>query len=48
MKKDNPIIFRKSKGQIVVEGSVTLLSKNGEKIKHGKRFTLSGCSKSGN
>jgi hypothetical protein len=26
MKKDNPIIFRKSKGQIVVEGSVTLLS----------------------
>ena len=48
MKKDNPIIFRKSKGQIVVEGSVTLLSEDGERIKHGKRCTLCGCTKSGN
>ena len=48
MKKDTPIIFRKSKGQIVVEGRVNLLSEDGERIKHGNRFTLCGCTKSGN
>jgi len=47
--KDNPTkIFRKSKGQIVVEGSVSLTDEDGNKIKHGKRFTLCGCNKSEN
>ena len=48
MKDKNPIIYRKSKGQIVVEGSVNLLNEDGAKIKHGKRFTLCGCTKSSN
>ena len=47
--KDNPTkIFRKFKGQIVVEGSVSLTDEDGNKIKHGKRFTLCGCNKSEN
>lgn len=47
--KDNSVkIFRKSKGQIVVEGSVSLKDEDGNKIKHGKRFTLCGCNKSEN
>ena len=48
MKNDSVNIFRKSKGQIVVEGLVSLTDENGNKIKHGKRFTLCGCNKSEN
>ena len=31
MKENKPLIYRKSKGQIVVEGSVMLTNENGEK-----------------
>ncbi len=48
MKNDSVNIFRKSKGQIVVEGLVSLTDEDGNKIKHGKRFTLCGCNKSKN
>ena len=48
MKENKPLIYRKSKGQIVVEGNIILTNENGEKIQHGKRFTLSGCTKSKN
>lgn len=48
MKDNSTKIFRKSKGQIVVEGSVSLTDEDGNKIKHGKRFTLCGCNKSEN
>ena len=48
MKENIPRIFRKSKGQIVVEGDINLTSEDGVKIKHGKRFTLCGCTKSKN
>jgi len=41
-------IFRKSKGQIIVEGQVSLTDENGNKIKHGKKITLCGCNKSKN
>ncbi|MEC7068906.1 MAG: CDGSH iron-sulfur domain-containing protein [Bacteroidota bacterium] len=43
-----PKIFRKSKGQIVVEGKVKLTDLKGNPIKHGNRFTLCGCTKSKN
>ena len=42
MKGNTTNIFRKSKGQIVVEGQVSLNDENGNKIKHGKKFTLLG------
>jgi len=42
MKDNSAKIFRKSKGQIVVEGSVSLTDEYGNKLKHGKRFTLCG------
>ena len=48
MKDNSAKIFRKSKGQIVVEGSVSLKDEDGNKLKHGKRFTLCGCNKSEN
>ena len=48
MKENIPRIFRKSKGQIVGEGDINLTSEDGVKIKHGKRFTLCGCTKSKN
>ena len=48
MKENIPRIFRKSKGQIVVEGDINLTSEDGVKIKHPKRFTLCGCTKSKN
>ncbi len=48
MKNDSVNIIRKSKGQIVVEGSVSLTDEDGNKIKHAKRFTLCGCNKSKN
>ena len=41
-----PKIFRKSKGQIVVEGKVKLTDLEGNPIKHGNRFTLCCCTKS--
>ena len=48
MKDNSTKIFRKFKGQIVVEGSVSLTDEYGNKLKHGKRFTLCGCNKSEN
>ena len=48
MKVNTTNIFRKSKGQIVVEGQVSLNDENGNKIKHGKKFNLCGCNKSKN
>ena len=44
--KGTPRIYRKAKGQIVVEGDVNLTDMEGNPIKHGKRFTLCGCTKS--
>ncbi|MDG1027560.1 MAG: CDGSH iron-sulfur domain-containing protein [Flavobacteriaceae bacterium] len=41
-----PRIYRKDKGQIVVEGKVNLIDLEGNPIKHGNRFTLCGCTKS--
>ena len=38
MKENIPRIFRKSKGQIVVEGDINLTSEDGVKIKHGKNL----------
>ncbi len=46
MEKKTPRIYRKDKGQIVVEGLIDLTDLNGNKIKHGSRFTLCGCTKS--
>ena len=40
------VIFRKSKGQIVVQGDVKLTNEEGIEIVHGAKFTLCGCSKS--
>lgn len=40
MKDNSTNIFRKSKGQIVVEGQVSLTDEKGNEIKHGKKFTL--------
>ena len=42
MKDNSTNIFRKSKGQ------VSLTDESGNKIKHGKKFTLCGCNKSKN
>ena len=39
-------IFRKEKGQIVVNGEVNLTDLDGNKIAHGEKFTLCGCNKS--
>lgn len=46
MKNKVPKIYRKSKGQIVVEGPVHLTDEEGNVIEHGPRFTLCGCTKS--
>ena len=48
MEKKTPHIFRKEKGQIVVQGEVNLTDVNGNKIPHRERFTLCGCAKSKN
>ena len=40
MEKKNTHIFRKEKGQIVVQGEVNLTDVNGNKIPHGDRFTV--------
>ena len=39
-------IQRKDKGQIVIQGKVELIDHNRNKIDHGSRFTLCGCTKS--
>ena len=39
-------IYRKDKGQIVVNGDVNLTDIEGNKIPHGEKFTLCGCAKS--
>ena len=39
-------IYRKIKGQIVIEGKVLLSDENGNKIPQGDKFTLCGCGKS--
>ena len=41
-----PHIFRKDKGQIVIQGKVQLTDVEGNKIPHGEKFTLCGCTKS--
>ena len=46
MKKEQVTIFRKSKGQIVVQGPVILIDESGNEIKHRPRFTLCGFTKS--
>jgi len=46
MSSKKVIIFRKSKGQIVVQGDVKLTNEEGEEIERSDRFTLCGCSKS--
>ena len=46
MEKKITQIFRKEKGQIVVQGEVNLTDTEGNKIAHGEKFTLCGCAKS--
>ena len=46
MKKKSTHIFRKEKGQIVVQGKVNSTDVDGNKIPHSEKFTLFGCSKS--
>ena len=44
MKEEKTHIFRKSKGQIVIDGHVKLTDEEGNEIPHGDRFTLCGAS----
>ena len=46
MEKKIPQIYRKDKGQIVIHGEVRLTDVDGNKIPHGEKFTLCGCTKS--
>ena len=46
MEKKIPHIFRKDKGQIVIQGKVQLTDAEGNIIPHGEKFTLCGCTKS--
>ena len=46
MEKKITQIFRKEKGQIVVQGEVNLTDTEGNKIAHGEKFPLCGCAKS--
>lgn len=46
MEKKIPHIYRKDKGQIVIQGKVQLTDAEGNKIPHGEKFTLCGCTKS--
>ena len=46
MEKKIPHIFRKDKGQIVIQGKVQLTDAEGNRIPHGEKFTLCGCTKS--
>jgi len=46
MKENKVHIFRKSKGQIVINGAVLLTDEKGNELPHGERFTLCGCGRS--
>jgi len=46
MKNNKVHVFRKSKGQIVIEGTVILTDEDGNELPHGERFSLCGCGKS--
>ena len=46
MEKKIPHVFRKDKGQIVIQGKVQLTDAEGNTIPHGEKFTLCGCTKS--
>ncbi|MDG1710885.1 MAG: CDGSH iron-sulfur domain-containing protein [Flavobacteriaceae bacterium] len=46
MKDKRTHIFRKSKGQIVIDGHVKLTDEEGKEVPHGDRFTLCGCGRS--
>ena len=46
MEKKIPHVYRKDKGQIVIHGEVQLTDIDGNKIPHGEKFTLCGCTKS--
>ena len=46
MKNNKVHVFRKSKGQIVIEGPVILTDEDGNELPHGERFSLCGCGKS--
>ncbi|MDA7693443.1 CDGSH iron-sulfur domain-containing protein [Flavobacteriaceae bacterium] len=46
MNENKVHIFRKSKGQIVIDGPVKLTDEDGNLLPHGDRFTLCGCGKS--
>ena len=46
MEKKIPNIYRKDKGQIVIQGKVQLTDAEGNKIPHREKFTLCGCTKS--
>ena len=40
-----PIIYRKAKGQTVIEGKSNITDLEGNHVEHGNRFTLSVCNK---
>ena len=46
MKNNKVHVFRKSKGQIVIEGPVILTDEDGNELPQGERFSLCGCGKS--
>ena len=46
MKENKVHIFRKSKGQIVIDGAVLLTDEEGNELPHGERFNLCGCGRS--
>jgi CDGSH-type Zn-finger protein len=46
MKNNKVHVFRKSKGQIVIEGPVILTDEDGNELPHGESFSLCGCGKS--
>ena len=46
MKENKVHIFRKSKGQIVINGAVLLTDEKRNELPHGERFTLCGCGRS--
>ena len=46
MKNNKVHVFRKSKGQIVIEGPVILTDEDVNELPHGERFSLCGCGKS--
>lgn len=48
METEKVKITSKPNGQYIVQGDVNLVDIEGNKIDHGTRFTLCGCSKSKN